>query len=33
VLVSVYTQGGSPTPKQLEAVFAEIGRMVGRQLG
>jgi beta-lactamase class A len=33
VLVCVYTQGGSPTPKQLEAVFAEIGRMVGRQLG
>ena len=24
---------GSPTPKQFEAVFAEIGRVVGRQLG
>ena len=33
VLVSVYTQGGSPTAAQLESVFAEIGRMVGRQLG
>ena len=33
VLVCAYTQGGSPTPKQFEAVFAEIGRMVGRQLG
>ena len=32
-LVCVYTQGGSPTAQQLEAVFAEIGRMVGRQLG
>jgi beta-lactamase class A len=26
-------QGGSPTPRQFEAVFAEVGRMVGRQLG
>ena len=33
VLVCAYTQGGSPTPKQFEAVFAEIGRMAGRQLG
>jgi beta-lactamase class A len=32
VLVCAYTQGGSPTPKQFEAVFAEIGRMAGRQL-
>ena len=32
VLVSAYTQGGSPTPAQLEAVFKEIGAMVGRQL-
>jgi beta-lactamase class A len=31
-LVCVYTQGGSPTAPQLEAVFAEIGRVVGRQL-
>jgi beta-lactamase class A len=32
VLIAAYTQGGSPTAPQLEAVFAEIGRMVGRQL-
>jgi beta-lactamase class A len=32
VLVCTYTQGGSPTPQQLEAVFKEIGAMVGRQL-
>jgi beta-lactamase class A len=32
VLVCAYTQGGSPTPKQLETVFAEIGRMVGQRL-
>ena len=31
-LVCAYTQGGSPTPQQLEAVFREIGGMVGRQL-
>jgi beta-lactamase class A len=29
-LISVYTQGGSPTAPQLETVFAEIGRMAGR---
>jgi beta-lactamase class A len=33
ILVCVYTQGGSPTAPQLEAIFAEIGRVVGRQLG
>jgi beta-lactamase class A len=33
VLVCAYTQGGSPNPAQLDAVFAEIGRMVGRSLG
>jgi beta-lactamase class A len=32
VLVCAYTQGGSPTPQQFEAVFKEIGTMVGRQL-
>jgi beta-lactamase class A len=32
-LICVYTQGGSPTPPQFEAIFAEVGRMVGRQLG
>ena len=30
VLICAYTQGGSPTPQQLEAVFKEIGAMVGR---
>ena len=33
VLVCAYTQGGSPNAVQLETVFAEIGRMVGRSLG
>ena len=33
VLVCAYTQGGSPNAVQLEAVFAEIGRMVGSSLG
>jgi beta-lactamase class A len=33
VLIAVYTQGGSPTPAQLEAVFAGIGRMIGQRLG
>jgi beta-lactamase class A len=32
VLVAAYTQGGSPTRQQLEAVFKEIGAMVGRTL-
>jgi beta-lactamase class A len=33
VLICAYTQGGSPTPPQFEAIFAEVGRMVGRQMG
>jgi beta-lactamase class A len=33
VLISVYTQGGTPTAAQLEAVFTEIGRLVGKTLG
>ena len=33
VLVCVHTQGGSPTARQIESVFAEIGRMAGQQLG
>jgi beta-lactamase class A len=33
VLICAYTQGGSPTAAQLEAVFAEIGRIVGERLG
>jgi beta-lactamase class A len=31
VLIAAYTQGGSPSAAQLEAIFTEIGRMVGRQ--
>ena len=30
VLICAYVQGGSPTPEQVAAVFADIGRMVGR---
>ena len=33
VLACAYTQGGSPTAPQLEAVFTAIGRMVGERLG
>jgi len=33
VLICAYTQGGSPTPPKFEAIFAEVGRMVGRQMG
>ncbi len=33
VLICAYTRGGSPTAPQLEAVFAEIGRMAGQRLG
>lgn len=29
VLICAYTQGGAPTPRQVEAVFAGIGRFVG----
>jgi beta-lactamase class A len=32
VIVAVYTQGGSPTPPQLERLFAEIGRTLGSRL-
>jgi beta-lactamase class A len=32
VLICAYTQGGSPTPSQVEAVFAGIGRFVGMHL-
>jgi beta-lactamase class A len=32
VLICVYTQDGYPTGPQLDAVFAAMGRMVGRQL-
>jgi len=33
VLICAYTQGGLPTAARLASVFADIGRMVGRQLG
>ena len=29
VLICAYTQGGSPTPAQLDTVFAEVGKLVG----
>ena len=32
VLICAYTQGGTPTPRQVEAVFAGIGRFVGMYL-
>ena len=32
VLICAYTRGGAPTPGQVDAVFAEIGRYVGRHL-
>jgi hypothetical protein len=32
-VIAAYTQGGSPTPDQFTAVFAEIGKMVGEKLG
>jgi len=32
VLICAYTQGGAPTPRQVEAVFAGIGRFVGMHL-
>jgi beta-lactamase class A len=32
VLICAYTQGGAPTPGQVEAVFAGIGRFVGTHL-
>lgn len=33
VLIAAYTQGGTPTPAQLQTVFGEIGLLVGRELG
>ncbi|MFT4121463.1 class A beta-lactamase [Bradyrhizobium sp.] len=32
ILIAAYTQGGTPTPAQIEAVFARIGRMVADRL-
>ena len=33
ILICAYTQGGLPTAARLTSVFADIGRMVGQQLG
>jgi beta-lactamase class A len=33
VLICAYTRGGAPNAAQVDAVFAEIGRMAGQQLG
>lgn len=33
ILICVYTQGGLPTAARLASGFADIGRMVGQQLG
>ena len=32
VVICAYTQGGAPTPRQVDDVFAEIGRYVGTHL-
>jgi beta-lactamase class A len=32
IVICVYTWGGSPSPEQLEAAFAGVGRFVGAQL-
>jgi beta-lactamase class A len=32
VVICAYTQGGVPTPRQVEAVFKEIGRFVATHL-
>ena len=32
ILIATYVQGGSPTPDQIKAVFAAVGRMVEREL-
>ena len=33
VLICAYVQGGSPTPAQVAAVFADVGRLAGQRLG
>lgn len=33
VLICAYTQGGTPSAEQLQAVFSAVGRMVGQRLG
>jgi hypothetical protein len=32
-LICAYTQGGLPTAARVASVFADIGRLVGQQLG
>lgn len=32
IAIAAYVQGGAPTPAQLDAVFQEIGRLIGRML-
>ena len=32
ILIAAYTQGGTPSPAQIEAVFAHVGRMVTERL-
>jgi beta-lactamase class A len=32
IVICVYTQGGSPTGEMLTSIFADVGKMVGRQL-
>jgi beta-lactamase class A len=32
ILIAAYTQGGTPNPAQIEAVFARVGRMVAERL-
>lgn len=32
ILICAYTQGGSPTPSQLDSVFADVGRVVATRL-
>lgn len=33
ILITAYTQGGTPSAAQIDAVFAAIGRMVTERLG
>jgi beta-lactamase class A len=33
LLVCAYTRGGSPTPAQIDTVFAETGRLIAQRVG
>jgi beta-lactamase class A len=33
ILIAAYTQGGTPTAAQIDALFATIGKMVAARLG